>query len=81
MSAVYAASDVDFDHLVKVLNDRIIHRKSVFTFAMNTYLVGRHFETIQMSCFSSHVCPLTLASFNDYFSATMFTAVFTNGHF
>ena len=81
MSAVCATNDTNFDKWVKVLNDRIIHCKSVFTFAMNTYLVGRHFETIQMSCFSSHVCPLTLASFNDDFSATMSTVVFTNGHF
>ena len=42
MSVVCAANDIDFDYLVKVLNDRIIHCKSVFTFAMNMYLVGRH---------------------------------------
>ena len=53
----------------------------VFTFVINKYLVGRYFETIQMSCFSSHFCPLTLASFSDYFSATMFTVMFTSGHF
>ena len=67
-------------YLVKVLNDRIIYY-NVFTFVMNKYLVGRYFETIQMSCFSSHFCPLTLASFSDYFSATMFTVMFTSGHF
>ena len=68
-------------YFVKVLNDRIIYYKCVFTFVMNKYLVGRYFETIQILCFSSHFCPLTLASFNDYFSATVFTVVFTNGHF
>ena len=81
MSAVCATNDIDFDHLVKVLNDRIIHCKCVFTFVMNKYLVGRYFETIQVPCFSSHFCPLTLASFSDYFSATIFTVMFTSGHF
>ena len=81
MSAVCATNDIDFDHLVKVLNDRIIHCKCVFAFVMNKYLVGRYFETIQIPCFSSHFCPLTLTSFNDYFSATVFTVVFSNGHF
>ena len=81
MSAVSATNDTDFDQLVKVLNDRLIHCKCVFTFVMNKYLMGRYFGTIQMSCFSSHFCPLTLASFSDDFSATMSTVVFTNGHF
>ena len=81
MSAVCATNDIDFDHLVKVLNDRIIHCKCVFAFVMNKYLVGRYFETIQVPCFSSHFCPLTLASFSDYFSATIFTVMFTSGHF
>ena len=44
MSVVCAANDIDFDYLVKVLNDRLIHCKSVFTFAMNMYLVGRHWD-------------------------------------
>ena len=81
MSAVCATDEIDFDQLVKVLNDRIIYCKCVFTFVMNKYLVGRYFETIQMSCFSSHFCALTLASFSDYFSATMFSVVITKGHF
>ena len=81
MSAVCATNEIDFDHLVKMLNDIIIHCKCVFTFVMNKYLVGRYFETIQMSCFSSHFFPLTLASFNDCFSAAMFTVVITKGHF
>ena len=63
MSAVCATNEIDFDQLVKMLNDRIIHCKCVFTFVMNKYLVGRYFETIQMSCFSSHFSPLTLFIF------------------
>ena len=81
MSAVCATNEIDFDQLVKMLNDRIIHCKCVFTFVMNKYLVGRYFETIQMSCFSSHFCALTLASFSDDFSAAIFSVMFANGHF
>ena len=81
MSAVCATDEIDFDQLVKVLNDRIIYCKCVFTFVMNKYLVGRYFETIQISCFSSHSCPLTLASFSDDFPAAIFSVMFANGHF
>ena len=64
MSAVCATDEIDFDQLVKVLNDRIIYCKCVFTFVMNKYLVGRYFETIQMSCFSSHFCALKMTLSN-----------------
>ena len=56
--------DGDVNHLVKVLSSRFLHYKvTIFPFAISNYLVGRYFETMQISCFPSY--PLILASIDD----------------
>lgn len=46
--------EVAFDHLAKVVSARTLHCKvTVFLIVTNKYLVERHFETMQLSYFSS----------------------------
>lgn len=56
--------DDKFDGLIKVVPDRFLHYEvSLLPFVIKRDQRGRreeYFETIQVSCFSSNFCPLTL---------------------
>ena len=66
MSVCFIIGDVKLDHPIQVVSARFLQYKvTIFPFVINTYLVGRYFETMQTSCFSSYFCPLILATMDD----------------
>lgn len=59
-------SDVNFDHLVKVMFAKLLHYEvTILPFKVNKYFVGRYFGTVQISSHSSNFHPLVLASYTD----------------
>lgn len=53
--------NLKLDHLTQVLGF-LQCKVTIFPFVTNTYLVGRHFETTQTSCFSSYFLPTNFSN-------------------
>lgn len=60
MSPCLIVGDINFDHLAKMMSARCFHYKVAIPFVTNVVLVRRHFETMQIPCFSAYSCPLIL---------------------
>lgn len=61
MSVWFISGDVDFDRVVMVVFARVLSIKLlIFFFVMNKCLVVKYVEMMQISCFSSYLCPLIL---------------------
>lgn len=60
MSARVISGDVSADHVASVLFVSFLHYKVICPLVMNKYLMGRYFETVQISYFSLRHDPLIL---------------------
>ena len=59
------AYDVKFDLMVKVMSARFLYyERTILLFVINQYFLGRYFNAMQISCFSSYFHPLISASIN-----------------
>lgn len=68
--------NVNFDHTVKMISGRFLYCKDTIFFSeINKYIVGRYFETMQVSCFSLYFHHLVLGIADDFCLKQLLTLI------
>lgn len=82
MSICLISGNANFDHVLNVVLARFLHYKvTIFHLVIKNYLMGRYFETMQMSYLSSRHNPLILAFINDSRLKRLLLWQLSNGDF